>query len=194
MTDIFSFLLNERSLNSIVLYNFQKFQYMISYNPIIIFFYPHFQIAPLPFPLPTANHQVILYTCESASFLFYLLAFCIFQIPQISDIIHICFILSDISLSIIPSKSIHVVANGNSTVYICTYISLYGASQVALVVKNLLANAEDKRDSGLTPGSGISPGGEHGNPLQYSCLENPMHKGAWQTTVHRVKKSQTLLK
>ena len=105
----------------------------------------------------------------------------------------ICFILSDISLSIIPSKSIHVVANGNSTVYIYTCISLYGASQVALVVKNLLANAGDVRDSGLTPGSGISPGGGHGNPLQYSCLENPRHRGAWRAIVQGVPKNQTQL-
>ena len=52
------------------------------------------------------------------------------------------------------------------------------ASQVALVVKNLPANAEDVRDEASIPGSGISPGGGHGNPLQYSCLENPMDRGA----------------
>ena len=44
------------------------------------------------------------------------------------------------------------------------------------MVKNLLANAGDIRDSGSTPGSGISPGGGHGNPLQYSCLENPFEQ------------------
>ena len=47
------------------------------------------------------------------------------------------------------------------------------ASQVALVVKNLPANAGDIRDAGSTPGLGRSPGEGHGNPLQYSCLENP---------------------
>ena len=52
------------------------------------------------------------------------------------------------------------------------------ASQVALVVKNLPARAGDIRDAGLVPGLGRSPGGEHGNPLQYSCLENPMDRGA----------------
>ena len=46
----------------------------------------------------------------------------------------------------------------------------------------------------LFPGLGTSPGEGHGNPLQYSCLENPMHRGAWQATVHRVAKSQTRLK
>ena len=53
-------------------------------------------------------------------------------------------------------------------------------SQVALVVKNIPANAGNIRDVGLIPESGRSPGGGHGNPLQYSCLENPMDRGAWQ--------------
>ena len=48
------------------------------------------------------------------------------------------------------------------------------------MVKNLPASAEDVRDMGLIPGLGSSPGGGHGNPLQYSCLENPMGRGAWQ--------------
>ena len=50
---------------------------------------------------------------------------------------------------------------------------------MALVVKNTLANAGDIRDVGLIPGSGRSPGGEHGNSFQHSCLENPMDRGAW---------------
>jgi len=62
------------------------------------------------------------------------------------------------------------------------------------VVKKLPANAEDIRDTGSTPGLGISPGGGHENPLQYSCLENPMDKGAWQAMVHGVAKSQTRMK
>ena len=66
----------------------------------------------------------------------------------------------------------------------------FGDSQVALVVTNTPANAED--DS-LIPGLGRSPGGGHGNPLQYSCLENPMNRGAWWAAVHRVAKSQTWL-
>ena len=53
------------------------------------------------------------------------------------------------------------------------------ASQVTAVVKNPPANAGDVRDAGVIPGSGRSPGGEHGNPLQYSRLENPMGRGAW---------------
>ena len=61
--------------------------------------------------------------------------------------------------------------------------------QVALVVKNSPANAGDMRDVGLIPGSERCPGGGHGNSLQYSCLENPVDRGAWQTTVLRVAKS-----
>ena len=77
----------------------------------------------------------------------------------------------------------------------CVNIGLiFQASQVALVVKNLPACAGDLRDVSSIPGSGRSPGGEHGNPLQYSCLENPMDRGAWQATVHRVPKSRTQLK
>ena len=59
-------------------------------------------------------------------------------------------------------------------------------SQVALVVKNPPADAGDIGDAGSTPGSERSPGGGHGNPLQYSCLENPLDRGAWRATVHRV--------
>ena len=67
------------------------------------------------------------------------------------------------------------------------------ASQVALVVKNLLADPGDARDSGLIPGSGRSPGVSNGNTLQYSCLKNPMDRGAWRAAVHGVAKSQTWL-
>ena len=68
------------------------------------------------------------------------------------------------------------------------------ASQVALVVKKPRANAGDLRGSGLIPGSRKSLAGRYGNPLQYSCLENPMDRAAWRTTVHRVKKSRMQLK
>ena len=55
-------------------------------------------------------------------------------------------------------------------------------SQVVLVVKNLPANAGDVRDTGSISVLGRSPGGAHGNPLQYSCLENPMNRGVWWAT------------
>jgi len=60
--------------------------------------------------------------------------------------------------------------------------------------KESACNAGATRDSGLIPGSGRSLGGGHGNLLQYSCLENPMNRGTWQTIAHRVTKSQTRLK
>ena len=65
------------------------------------------------------------------------------------------------------------------------------ASQVALVEKNLPSNAGDVRDAALILGSGRSSGERHSNPLQYSCLENPIDRGAWRATVHRVSKSRT---
>ena len=67
------------------------------------------------------------------------------------------------------------------------------ASQVMLVVKNPPTNAGDIGDTGLIPGSGRSPGGGHGNPLQHSCLENPMNRGAQRATVHRVAKNRAQL-
>ena len=77
--------------------------------------------------------------------------------------------------------------------YICMYIyiCICMASQVMLVVKNPLANAGD---TGSIPGSERSPGGGHRNPLQYSCLEKPMDRVAWQAADHGVGKSQTRLK
>ena len=61
------------------------------------------------------------------------------------------------------------------------------------MVKNPLAKAGDKRDAGLTPGSGRFPGGGYGNPLHYFCLENSMDRGVWQATVHGVANSRTRL-
>ena len=60
---------------------------------------------------------------------------------------------------------------------------------MVLVVKNPPANAGDVRGEGSIPRSGRFPGGEHGNPLQYPCLENPMDRGAWWATVHSVTQS-----
>ena len=72
---------------------------------------------------------------------------------------------------------------------VCCPPRLIEASQVVLVVKNLPANARGVRDTGLIPGSGRSPGGGHGNPLQYSCLENSLDRGAWWATVRRIAQS-----
>ena len=64
---------------------------------------------------------------------------------------------------------------------------------MALAVKNLPANAGDKRDAGSIPELGRYPGEGNGDPLQYSCLDNAMDRGAWQATVHRVAKRWTQL-
>ena len=66
--------------------------------------------------------------------------------------------------------------------------------QMVPMVKSPSANAGDLRDVGLIPRLGRSPGGQHGNPLQYSCLENPMDREAWRATVCRVSMSRTQLR
>ena len=86
------------------------------------------------------------------------------------------------------------MANNNKTSYLFTQVSRGalkwgfpgGASD-----KELTSNAGDVRDASSIPRLGKSPGGRHGNPLQYSCLENPMHRGAWWAIVRRVAKSRT---
>ena len=75
--------------------------------------------------------------------------------------------------------------------YLLIEITNLSLSQVVLVVQNLPANAGDIKDAGLIPGSGRSPGGGHGNTLQYSCLENLIDRGAWWAAVHRGVKSWT---
>ena len=77
-----------------------------------------------------------------------------------------------------------------------TIIQSYTVEQgfpVDAVVTNLTASAEDTGDVGLNPGSGRSPGGVKGDPLQYSCQEHPMDRGAWWATVQGVAKSRTRL-
>ena len=96
-------------------------------------------------------------------------------------------------------KNIHIIMQPNfSTLYraelkLCSlkWALWFGPSQVVQVVKNLAANTGDLRGVSLIPGSERSPGGGHGNPLQYSCRENPMDRGAWWATVHGVTKNQT---
>ena len=62
-----------------------------------------------------------------------------------------------------------------------------GTFQAVLVVKNQPTISGDLKDVGSIPGSGRSPGGGHGSPLQYSCLENPMNKGDWQATGYGIR-------
>ena len=97
-----------------------------------------------------------------------------------------------IRVSIVKLQAEDIQLHGISTIQFwlaqCLLEGLLGG---ALVVKNLPANAGNKRDMGPIPGSRISPGGGHGNPLQYSCLENLMDRGAWWATVHGIAKSWT---
>ena len=84
----------------------------------------------------------------------------------------------------LPEKMSAHPSSPPSLVYIHTYLYIYMASQVVLVVKNLPANAGDIRDAGLIPGLERSPGGRNGNPFQYSSPGNPMdRRGRW-ATVH----------
>ena len=80
------------------------------------------------------------------------------------------------------------------TVFFLLPVKNLGASHVVLVVKNPPASAGDIRDMNSIPGLGRPPGGGHGNPLQYSCLEKPMDRGVWRATVHRFTQSWTWLK
>ena len=79
----------------------------------------------------------------------------------------------------------------NTSLGTAVMIFLDGINQVAQMVKNPTANAGAIREAGLIPGLAGSPGGGHSNPPQYSCLENPMDRGAWRATVHRLRKSRT---
>ena len=84
-------------------------------------------------------------------------------------------------------------ASGESIPIVLWYCDFW-ASHMAQWVRNTPAMQETQADASAIPGSGISPEGGHGNPLQYSCLENPMDGGAWWATVHGVATSQTRLK
>ena len=85
-------------------------------------------------------------------------------------------------------KSCALDPSGSGPLYLITW-----ASQVVLVVKNPPANAGDIRDASSIPGLRRSPRGGNGNPLQYSCLKNPMDRGAWWVTVPGIAKSPTRL-
>ena len=81
------------------------------------------------------------------------------------------------------------LANSFLFIYYSFIIIIIGASLVAQLVKNPSANARDARDEGSIPGWGRFPGDGNGNPLQYSCLENSVDGGGWQSTAHGVAES-----
>ena len=82
----------------------------------------------------------------------------------------------------------------NVYIYDLIYINIYICRVFPGGARGKEPSAGDIGDSGSVSGSGGSPGGGHGNPLQYSCLENPLDRGAWRAAVHGVAKSQTQLK
>ena len=101
------------------------------------------------------------------------------KVKSESEVTQSCPTLSNPMDYSLPGSSVHGIFQAR--------VLEWGAiafSQAALMVKNPPVNAGDIRDTGSIPGLGKSPGGGHGNPLQYSCLENCMDRGAWQATTH----------
>ena len=99
----------------------------------------------------------------------------------------------------LQSMGLHRVGHDRSNLAVAApYISQYPGRRTSLmaqwVKKNPPVNAGDTRDAGSIPGWERSPGGGNGNPLQYSCLENPMDRGAWWATGHRVTKVSDVTK
>ena len=111
------------------------------------------------------------------------------KVKSESEVIQLCPTLSDTMGCSLAGTSAHGIFQSRVLEWGATAFS-----KVVLVVKNPPANAGDAKDAGSAPWSGRFPGRRHGNPLQYSCLENPTDRGTWRATVHRVPKSQTRLK
>ena len=83
------------------------------------------------------------------------------------------------------------LSRGSSQPRIYVYLQLIHGLPCWLSSKESACNAGDAGDAGSIPGSGRSPGGGHGNPLQYSCLKNPIDRRAWRATVHRASETWT---
>ena len=101
------------------------------------------------------------------------------KVKSESEVAQSCPSLRDPMDCSLPGSSFHGIFQAKGTGVGCHCL----LREVVLVVKNPPANTGDIRDRGLIPGLGRSPGGRHGNPLQYSCLENPMERGNWWATV-----------
>ena len=108
------------------------------------------------------------------------------KVKSESEVAQSCPTLSDLMDCSLPGFSVHGIFQARVLEWVPV-----PSPQVVLVVKILPASAGDIRNAGLIPGLGRSPGNGYHNPLQCSCLENPMDRGAWPAMVHRVPKSQT---
>ena len=108
------------------------------------------------------------------------------KVKSESQVAQSCPTLSNPMDCSLPGSSVHGIFQARVLEW-----GAIGFSMVMLVVKSLSINEEDIRKASLIPGSGRSPREGNGNPLQYSCLENPMDRGTWWATVHRVTKSWT---
>ena len=111
------------------------------------------------------------------------------KVKSESEVAQSCPTLSDPMDCSLPGFSVHGIFQARVLEWVPV-----PSPQVVLVVKILPASAGDIRNAGLIPGLGRSPGNGYHNPLQCSCLENPMDRGAWPAMVHRVPKSQTWVK
>ena len=128
------------------------------------------------------------WTAASQASLFFTVSWNLLQYLSIESVMpsnHIILCCPLMKICNVNSNSLFLLKNLNQIIW---------ASQVVLVVRNPPANARDIRDTHLMHELGRCPGPVHGNPLQYSCLENPLDRGAWQAIVHRVAKRQTRLK
>ena len=160
---------------------------------IYIYVNPSLPIHPTP-RFPLGIHTFILCICVSISALQIRSFIPFFSIPHIC--VNICYFFFWLtSFCTMVSMSIHVSPNDPISFFplilMAVYMLCYGHNEYNC--SEVKASASNAGYPGSIPGSGRSPGEGNGNPLQYSCLENPMDGEAWYTTVHRVAKSRTQL-
>ena len=108
------------------------------------------------------------------------------KVKSQSEVVQSCPTLYDPMDCSPPGSSVHGIFQAR----VLEWGAIAFSNQAALMIKNLSANAVDARDMGSILGLGRSPGGGNGNPLQYSCLRNPVDRGVWWTTVHKVAQCQ----
>ena len=144
------------------------------WNLVITYFY-HFSLCILPSIQTSHQNMPCSFLCHSfASYQQHLLN--LIYPSKSSHLFHLVFCMS------IRTLFVHSYNGYKLYLIICYILGIFFGFQGGSKVKNPPANAGATGDTGLIPGSGRSPGGGNGNPLQYACLENPMNGGAWWTT------------